>query len=144
MRRAIFFLCFVIMGFSAMASPARASPDVHVEIEIGSQVMQVFVNGYHRHTWRVSTGRRGYDTPTGRYRPKRLERTWYSTRYDDAPMPYSVFFRGGYAIHGTNEVKRLGRRASHGCVRLAPSHAAKLFSLIRRYGMHNTVIAISH
>ena len=84
--------------------------------------------GQLKHTWPVSTGRRGYETPGGNYRAKRLEQEWYSTLYDDAPMPHAVFFNGGYAIHGTYDAKRLGRRASHGCVRLAPGNAARLFA----------------
>jgi lipoprotein-anchoring transpeptidase ErfK/SrfK len=58
-------------------------------------------------------------------------------------MPHSIFFHGGYAIHGTYEIKRLGRPVSHGCVRLHPSNAAKLFSLVREYGMKNSVITIT-
>jgi len=57
-------------------------------------------------------------------------------------MPYSVFFRGGYAIHGTGYVKSLGRPVSHGCVRLHPRNAATLYRLVRSYGMGNTRIVI--
>jgi lipoprotein-anchoring transpeptidase ErfK/SrfK len=105
--------------------------------------MTVSVNGVRQYTWKVSTGRSGYGTPTGSYRPQRLERSWYSRKYDNAPMPHSVFFRGGYAIHGTNAVSRLGSRASHGCVRLAPGNAATLYSLISKYGMGNARVVIT-
>ena len=73
----------------------------------------------------VSTARRGYRTPVGKYRPTRLERMWYSSKYENSPMPYSIFFLGGYAIHGTYEVKRLGRAVSHGCIRLHPEQCAQ-------------------
>jgi lipoprotein-anchoring transpeptidase ErfK/SrfK len=139
MRRVSIPMLFL---FLAALFPATAVAGVQVDIDVGSQTMQVFVNGHHRHTWRVSTGRRGYNTPIGTYRPKRLEAKWYSTKYDYSPMPYAVFFHGGYAIHGTYETRRLGRRASHGCVRLATGHAAQLFRLVRRYGLNNTVIQI--
>lgn len=105
--------------------------------------MTVQVNGKPQHTWSVSTARRGYRTPTGTFRPKRLERKWYSTIYDNAPMPYSIFFLGGYAIHGTNATGRLGRPASHGCVRLATGNAAKLFALVQKYGMGNTRVVVT-
>jgi lipoprotein-anchoring transpeptidase ErfK/SrfK len=59
-----------------------------------------------------------------------------------APMPYSIFFHGHYAIHGTNQVKRLGRRASKGCVRLHPRDAAVLFNLVQKQGMAKTRIVI--
>jgi lipoprotein-anchoring transpeptidase ErfK/SrfK len=57
-------------------------------------------------------------------------------------MPHSVFFVGGYAIHGTEYVRALGRPASHGCVRLHPDNAAQLYSLVEEYGAGNTLIRI--
>jgi lipoprotein-anchoring transpeptidase ErfK/SrfK len=102
----------------------------------------VAVDGETRHLWRVSTGRRGYGTPTGRFRPQWLARMHYSRKYDNSPMPYSIFFHHGFAIHGTQYTRRLGRVASHGCVRLHPSNAATLFSLVKRHGMSKTRIVI--
>jgi lipoprotein-anchoring transpeptidase ErfK/SrfK len=58
-------------------------------------------------------------------------------------MPHAIFFHGGYAIHGTIHVSRLGRRASHGCVRLHPSNAATLFSILRNEGAGRTRIVVS-
>jgi lipoprotein-anchoring transpeptidase ErfK/SrfK len=69
---------------------------------------------------------------------------WYSIKYDNAPMPYAIFFNGGYAIHGTDHVKRLGRPASHGCVRLHPRNAAALYARVRQAGRNNTRISIAH
>lgn len=122
-------------------SPAFAR-DLLVVIDISQQAMTVRVDGVTRHNWPVSTGRKGYPTPKGTFRPVRLERMWYSTKYDNAPMPYSIFFHYGYAIHGTTEVRSLGRPASHGCVRLHPSNAATLFSLVQRIGRSNTIIRV--
>jgi lipoprotein-anchoring transpeptidase ErfK/SrfK len=121
-------------------SPAFAS--VQVSVDIGSQRMKVFVDGTLRHVWRVSTGRGKYRTPTGSYRQKRLERSWFSTKYAGSPMPHSIFFYGGYAIHGTNYYRSLGRPASHGCVRLSRRNAARLFNLVRRHGPKRTWISI--
>ena len=98
-------------------------------IDLSRQTMTVTVNGAVFARWKISTGREGYSTPTGSYRPYLLRRMHYSSKYENSPMPHSVFFRGGYAIHGTQYVKRLGRRASHGCVRLHPSNAARLYRL---------------
>ncbi len=106
--------------------------------------MQVFANGKLAYNWPVSTARRGYRTPTGTYRPQRMHRMWYSHKYHMSPMPHSIFFRGGYAIHGTNAVRSLGRPASHGCVRLHPSNARTLYDLVRRSGPRNTRIIIRH
>ncbi|OCC02657.1 hypothetical protein BA190_22695 [Labrys sp. WJW] len=104
--------------------------------------MTVIVDGNVEAVWAVSTARRGYYTPRGVYRPKLLKRMHYSKKYDNSPMPYSVFFKGGYAVHGTYSVKQLGRAASHGCIRLAPSHAAALYQLIRHRGMSDTRVVI--
>ena len=68
----------------------------------------------------------------------------YSRKYDNSPMPNSIFFLGGYAIHGTGYIKSLGRPASHGCIRLHPQNAAKLFSLVKKYGMRSTRITITN
>ena len=83
-----------------------------------------------------------YGTPNGIFRPLRLERRWFSRRYYNSPMPYSVFFHKGYAIHGTTEIHRLGGPASHGCVRLHPRNAATLFALVREFGPRRTRIEI--
>lgn len=133
----------IIIGLLAIVSVTdSAAASVRVHVDVNSQTMAVYVNGMHRYTWHVSTGRRGYSTPGGSFRGTRMERQWYSRKYDMAPMPHAVFFKGGYAIHGTSEVKSLGRRASHGCVRLAPGNAAHLFNLVSRHGLANTRISI--
>jgi hypothetical protein len=110
---------------------ATASAGVVITVDKTAQQLTVTVNGMPRYNWSVSTARDGYRTPVGTYRPERLERQWFSRKYDWSPMPHSIFFHGGYAIHGSTEVSRLGRPASHGCIRLHPSNAATLFSLVQ-------------
>src|SRR3990172_5859160 len=124
------------------ASPASAASSIVARIDLSDQRMQVYVNGFPRYSWAVSTARRGYRTPVGTFRPQRLERMWYSRKYDMSPMPNAIFFLGGYAIHGTDVIKRLGTPASHGCVRLHPSNAATLFALVSRNGVNNTQIIV--
>ncbi|MFY0615125.1 MAG: L,D-transpeptidase [Hyphomicrobiaceae bacterium] len=138
----VIFRSFVFVALMLTSTQAFAS--IRVSIDISSQRMHVFVNGALRHSWKVSTGRGRYRTPTGSYRPQRMIRTYYSRKYNGSPMPHSIFFRGGYAIHGTNYYRQLGRRASHGCVRLSRGNAARLFSLVRRYGPRRTRISIRH
>lgn len=116
---------------------------VVAQINLSKQRMEVTVDGVPRYSWPISTARRGYRTPVGSYRPQRMYRRYFSRKYDNAPMPYSIFFNGGYAIHGTTDLKRLGRPASHGCVRLHPSNAATLFALVNDYGRANTRIVIT-
>jgi lipoprotein-anchoring transpeptidase ErfK/SrfK len=121
---------------------APASADVVVNVSIASQTMTVTVDGEPLYEWGVSTARPGWETPTGSFHPVRLARVWHSTLYHHAPMPYSVFFDGNFAIHGTNETGRIGLPVSHGCVRLATRHAAILFGLVQSYGFDLTQIII--
>lgn len=126
-----------------LGSPVRPfAANLEARIDISAQRMTVLKHGRVIHRWRVSTARKGYLTPRGTYRPTRLHRMWYSRKYDMTPMPYSIFFKGGYAIHGTNYVKSLGRPASHGCVRLNTANAAKLYSLVKKIGRRNTRIVV--
>lgn len=121
--------------------PASAET-LSVQIDLSDQRMRVHDSARVLYSWPVSTARSGYCTPVGTYRPIRLERMWYSTIYDNAPMPHSIFFRGGYAIHGTTDIAGLGQPASHGCVRLHPDHARTLFELVLEYGRNATRIVI--
>ena len=127
--------------FLVMAVATEAK--VAVLIDISRQTMSVSVNGWHYAHWRVSTARSGYWTPRGSFRPYLLKRMHYSSKYENSPMPYSIFFKGGYAIHGTGYLRSLGRPASHGCIRLAPGNAARLYSLVRQYGKGGTRIFIT-
>jgi lipoprotein-anchoring transpeptidase ErfK/SrfK len=122
------------------ADDARA--DIAVRIGLARQEMNVEVDGIHYATWAVSTARRGYRTPEGTYTPYLLDRMHYSKLYDYTPMPYSIFFLRGYAIHGTTEVRNLGRAVSHGCVRLRPDNAKRLFDLVSIHGLQSTSISI--
>jgi lipoprotein-anchoring transpeptidase ErfK/SrfK len=106
--------------------------------------MAVSVDGMMRYAWPVSTGRRGYGTPSGVFHPQMMARRWFSRKYYNSPMPHSIFFYHGYAIHGSYDLARLGGPASHGCVRLHPSNAAALFALVERSGRRNTRIVISN
>jgi len=130
------------LGGSLYATITPAAAGVLIEIEKSTQRMSVTVDGAKLHSWPVSTGLAG-GPPSGTYRPERLERVWHSHLFGWAPMPYSIFFHGGYAIHGTNVISRLGHRASHGCVRLHPANAATLFALVRREGAANTMIEVT-
>jgi len=94
--------------------------------------------------WPVSTGRPGYDTPNGSFKPNRMDADHFSQEWDNAPMPHTIFFdMHGHAIHGFFDVKHLGLAVSHGCVRLSPEHAATLFSLVKAEGMGNTSVIVA-
>lgn len=119
------------------------APRLVITVNKVSQKLTVTLDGDQLYKWPISTGARGYDTPSGTFRPFRMEKEHYSKEWDDAPMPYSIFFTGeGHALHGSYHIKSLGRRASHGCVRIHPDNAAKLFALVQKTGMSNTRVVI--
>ena len=126
------------------ASVSADAAALVANVDITTQTMTVKKYGKVIHTWKVSTARGGFVTPAGEWRPYRMHKMWHSRKYDNAPMPYSVFYYGGYAIHGTNHVKALGRPASHGCVRLATPNAAAFYSLVREVGPGNTRIVVTN
>jgi lipoprotein-anchoring transpeptidase ErfK/SrfK len=116
--------------------------NVLAQVDISTQTMRVYVNGQLTHVWPVSTGRGGYRTPVGMYQPTKLSRFHRSSKYNWSPMPHSIFFRGGYAIHGSYDVRSLGGPASHGCVRLHPANARELFQMVSYFGPSDTRIVI--
>lgn len=116
---------------------------VEARIGIADQRMRVLVDGEVAYDWPVSTGRRGYETPRGDFRPERMHARYFSRKYDGAPMPHAVFFVGGVAVHGTTEIRRLGRPASHGCVRLHPDNARAFFTLVRHHGLDNARVVVT-
>lgn len=134
-RRAVFFSGLVF------ASPASA--ELIVQIDKTSQRMHVSRDGEALHSWAVSTGRSGHDTPSGQWKTFRMEKDHYSKEWDDAPMPNSIFFtKTGHAIHGSYDVKKLGSPASAGCVRLAPPNAEILWNLVKEEGLNNVKVVI--
>jgi hypothetical protein len=129
--------------FAAITLTPPAHANVMIIIDKSAQQMTITVNGEDRYTWPVSTGRDRYDTPSGDFQPFRMVKDHYSREWDDAPMPNSIFFtKEGHAIHGTYEVRNLGRPVSHGCVRLAPQNAATLFALVKEEGVFNTFVRL--
>ena len=129
-----------IAALALFIVPASAST-VNITVDVSKQTMYVQTPG-DDFTWKVSTAGRGHHTPRGTFKPYRLEAMHYSKKYNNAPMPHSIFFQGGYAIHATKGVGKLGTPASHGCVRLSPQNARWLYRLVQQYGAKNTTITI--
>jgi lipoprotein-anchoring transpeptidase ErfK/SrfK len=119
----------LLLALLLMTTPALA--ETNIAINKSTQTMTVD-SDEGQYEWPVSTARKGHYTPTGSWRPYSLQTMHYSKKYDNAPMPYSIFFTGDFAIHGTPHVGNLGRPASHGCVRLHPSNARTLFGIVSR------------
>jgi hypothetical protein len=126
-----------------LISIESAEAKLDILVDKATQRMLVIQDGYVRYMWPVSTGRDEMATPNGVYTPQRLERNWFSSAYYNSPMPYSIFFHNGYAIHGSYAIDRLGGPASHGCVRLHPHHAALLFDLVQQEGPNQTTIEVT-
>jgi lipoprotein-anchoring transpeptidase ErfK/SrfK len=134
----------VALSLLIIASAAPAAADVLVTIDKSAQRMTVKVDGGLRWVWPVSTGRPGHDTPSGHYTAFRMEADHFSKEWDDAPMPHSIFFsQTGHAIHGYLDTRRIGTPASHGCVRLEPGNAARLYALVEEEGLPNTRVVVT-
>ena len=142
MRRFVVAAILAVGSFVLSLASTRAEATVLVRVSRSSQTMEVSADGAYLYTWRVSTGRSGFGTPAGTFHPQRMAARWFSTVYYNAPMPHAIFFHGGFAIHGSYDIARLGGPASHGCIRLHPDDAATLFGLVQREGMHNTIIVV--
>ena len=134
--RSVFYAVFFLL----CATLTQAG--VVAKVDVSEQKMRVYSNGKHLYTWSVSTARKGKWTPRGTWSAKHLSRHHKSGLYNNAPMPYSIFYSGNFAIHGTNNISRLGSPASAGCVRLHPEHAAVLFNMTRNVGLKNMKVVI--
>jgi lipoprotein-anchoring transpeptidase ErfK/SrfK len=122
----------------------KAGSAILINIDKTKQKMAVFVDGVEKYDWPVSTGKAGYSTPSGAYTATSMNEVWYSKQYDNAPMPHSVFFmKDGHAIHGSYDVKNLGKPLSHGCVRISPENAATLYALVAKNGLENTQVVLT-
>jgi lipoprotein-anchoring transpeptidase ErfK/SrfK len=122
----------------------KTGSTVLINIDKTEQQMTVFVDGVEKYTWAVSTGRRGYSTPSGTFTPTSMNEVWYSKQWDNSPMPHAIFFmKDGHAIHGSYEVKTLGRPVSHGCVRVSPANASILYQLVKEKGLENTQVVLA-
>ena len=113
------------------ASAAHAT--VQVAIDLTHQRMHIR-SDEGSYDWPISSARSGFYTPGGSFAPTHLELMHYSHKYHMSPMPHAIFFRGGYAIHGSYATGSLGRPASHGCVRLSPANATTLYNMVKAEG----------
>lgn len=138
-----FFAGIAVALAFAIGAPIKAeAATIVAKVDISTQTMTVTHRGRVKYRWKVSTARAGKVTPSGAWSAKWLSRNHRSSRYNNAPMPYSIFYSGNYAVHGTNQISRLGRPASAGCIRLHPDNARVLFELARREGLKNTRIVV--
>jgi lipoprotein-anchoring transpeptidase ErfK/SrfK len=126
------------------SNPKKAGSTILISINKAKQKMTVFIDGIQKYDWPVSTGRSGYSTPTGNYTATSMNEIWYSKEWDNSPMPHSIFFmKDGHAIHGSYEVKNLGKPVSHGCVRISPENATTLYALVKANGLENTQVVLN-
>ena len=131
-------LAAILIGLGAWAAPAKAAVDI--QVDLSTQTMHVTSGEGATYDWPVSTARAGFVTPNGHYGVQSLQAMHYSRKYHNSPMPHSIFFHGGYAIHGTYATGSLGAAASHGCVRLSPTHAAALYAMVRAEGAKISIV----
>jgi lipoprotein-anchoring transpeptidase ErfK/SrfK len=143
-------LLTVMLAFAASAQTGsnpgteKAGAIILININKTKQEMTVLLDGIEKYHWPVSTGRAGYSTPSGTYTATSMNKIWYSKQWDNSPMPHSIFFiKDGHAIHGSYEVKNLGKAVSHGCVRISPQNATALYALVEENGLENTQVVLT-
>jgi hypothetical protein len=118
---------------------ARSGP-VLVYVDLGRQRATVYRNGVRIGVTTISSGKDGYETPTGVFTILEKDKDHRSRTYDDASMPYQQRLTWkGVAMHAGNLP---GFPASHGCVRLPMEFAKKLFEVTPMGG--TVVIAGGH
>lgn len=132
----------VIYANMTASGYAMAGSSLRAVVDISTQTMTLTDGGKVIANWPVSTGRKGYPSDKGTFRVSFLSRNHKSSIYNNAPMPCSIFYNGGEAIHGTNDIANLGRRASHGCVRLQTSNACKLFDMVQSRGKSSLIVHV--
>jgi hypothetical protein len=133
-----------VAGAPPESNPATNKSDIVINIDKTKQRMRILVDGVEKYKWPVSTGRPSYFTPSGTYAATSMNEVWFSKEWDNAPMPHSIFFmKDGHAIHGSYEVKTLGKPVSHGCVRISPQNAVTLYALVGKNGLENTQVVLT-
>jgi lipoprotein-anchoring transpeptidase ErfK/SrfK len=139
------FACTLLTASLLFTIPAAVEAgQLIAKVDVSEQTMRVYKNGEQIHKWRVSTARKGKHTPRGQWRGKSLSKNHKSSLYNNAPMPYSIFYSGNYAIHGTNQTSRLGRPASAGCIRLDTANAAKLSAMTQQVILGNMKVVVQN
>jgi L,D-transpeptidase catalytic domain len=133
-------IALVILSFVGMSNVAHAL--VKIDVDLSTQTMHVESGDGETYAWPISSGRAGHLTPHGRFRALRLYPIVYSSKYNNAPMPHSIFFYGQFAIHATNAVGALGHPASHGCIRLSPADAATLYAMVQSQGAAISIVGV--
>jgi hypothetical protein len=130
----------------------RNACKVWADVDKGAQRLYLYIDGALTYTWKTSTGRAGYTTPDMDQHPNGPVYDRYtSTKYPDGDynglgnMPYAVFVRGGYAIHGTTRGNwsKLGQVASHGCIRVHPDNGQIFNQLVRKNGLRNIWVTVN-
>lgn len=129
----------------------QLSCPIYVDVDKGTQTARLYLDGRLDDQWDVSTGMAGFGTPNFNKRFNgRIYDRYTSSKYPGGDyeglgnMPYAMFIAGGIAIHGTprGNWSRLGRPASHGCIRSHPDKAYRLNRLLRSYGVQNSWVTV--
>lgn len=143
MFRTSLLMAILVSGLSLGLATTAFADRVTARVSISKQMMEVWHEGRKLYEWPVSTARKGKVTPVGQWRGAQwLSRNHRSSLYNNAPMPYAIFYNGNYAIHGTDQTAKLGRPASAGCVRLHTDNARILFNMVRFEGKENLRVVV--
>lgn len=134
-RRSGNFWTGILLMFVALLScstPASAynSSSRRIQVDLSDQRLYAWEGKNLVYSMRVSTGKRSTPTRTGRFtiQTKLRATRMRGTNYNIPNVPYTMYYSGGYAIHGAYWHNRFGRRVSRGCVNLPVRQARKLYN----------------
>lgn len=148
------------VGFSTQKAEAaceRESCPLYLKVSLADQIMYVYREGQPVMAYQVSTGGANFETIefegnlNGRVEERYMSKAYPGGNYIDPEtgeglgnMPYAMFFKGGYALHGTvpGNFSKLGSPASHGCVRMYPQQAKELNRIVRKIGARNVWVSV--
>ncbi|MGZ3775687.1 MAG: L,D-transpeptidase [Pseudobdellovibrionaceae bacterium] len=131
----------------------RDSCKIWLQAVKSTQMAYLFIDGQLVDSWKISSGAPGHDTPDFDKHPEgRIYDAYSSTKFPGGDykalgnMPYAVFIEGGFAVHGTpaGNWRKLGKKASHGCIRMHPENAKRFNRLVRKFGIYQTWITVQN
>ncbi|MBE9225792.1 L,D-transpeptidase [Phormidium sp. LEGE 05292] len=115
---------------SAASRSSRGGSGRWIEVDLSSQRLYAWQNGRRIYSSRISSGKRSTPTRLGTFAIQRkyLYKTMRGRGYVAPNVPYTMFYSGGYAIHGAYWHNRFGTPITHGCVNLPVGKARQLYS----------------
>ncbi len=117
------------------------SSGVQIDVNLAEQTLTA-TDADGTFSTKISSARPGFTTAKGCYDNPQLEQVHPSRKLDNSPVPHSIFYSGGFAIHGTLDDASIGRPASYGGIRVSRYAASVIYGLIEYYGTAKSKVCV--